>query len=43
MFNNSNGINVGQTDKVYTNTGYKNWKTATNKFKAHQISKVHLN
>ncbi|KAF0767777.1 zinc finger MYM-type protein 1-like, partial [Aphis craccivora] len=43
MFNNSNGINVGQTDKAYTTTGYKNWKAATIKFKAHQMSKVHLN
>ncbi|XP_060870210.1 uncharacterized protein LOC132944779 [Metopolophium dirhodum] len=42
MFNNSNGINVGQTDKAYTTTGYKNWKAATIKFKAHQMSKVHL-
>ena len=43
MFNNSNGINFGQTDKAYTTTGYKNWKTATIKFKTHQMSKVHLN
>ncbi|KAL4089624.1 hypothetical protein QTP88_024635 [Uroleucon formosanum] len=43
MFNNSNGINVGQTDKAYTTTGYKNWKTATIKFKTHQMSKVNLN
>jgi len=43
MFNNSDGINVGQTGRAYINTGYKNWKAAINKFKAHQISKVHLN
>lgn len=43
MFNNSNGINIGQTDKAYSKTGYKNWKAATIKFKAHQMSKVHLN
>jgi len=43
MFNNSNGINVGQTDKAYTKTGFKNWKIATVKFKSHQLSKVHLN
>jgi len=42
-FTHSSGINIGQTELIYSKSGFKNWKLATSKFKLHQMSKVHLN
>ncbi|XP_060846280.1 zinc finger MYM-type protein 1-like [Rhopalosiphum padi] len=43
MFNGATGLNAGQSEIVYSKTGFKNWKLATIRFNVHQKTKVHLN
>jgi len=43
MFNGTTGLNAGQSEIVYSKTGFKNWKSATIRFNVHQKTKVHLN
>lgn len=43
MFIGSTGLNVGQSELVYSKLGYKNWKAATSKFSLHEKTKNHLN
>jgi len=43
MFSGAIGLNTGQSEIVYSKTGFRNWKSATLKFNAHQRTKVHLN
>ncbi|KAF0750276.1 zinc finger MYM-type protein 1-like [Aphis craccivora] len=43
MFHSSSGLNVGQIDKTFSLTGFKNWNNATTKFRIHQASKSHFN
>jgi len=32
----------GHADKAYTKTGFRGWNIATTKFKAHQITSIHI-
>uniref|UniRef100_A0A2S2NXT3 Zinc finger MYM-type protein 1 n=1 Tax=Schizaphis graminum TaxID=13262 RepID=A0A2S2NXT3_SCHGA len=43
MFNGSAGLNVGQSEGVFSKSGFKNWKQSTARFNIHQGSKCHLN
>lgn len=43
MFNDSIGLNSGQSEIVFSKSGFKNWKQSTTKFNCHQGSKCHLN
>lgn len=40
---NGNEKNIGQTEKAFTKIGFNSWYRATIRFKAHQISKFHVN
>lgn len=43
MFIGSTGLNVGQSELVYSKLGYKNWKAATSKFSLYEKTKNRLN
>ncbi|XP_060863377.1 zinc finger MYM-type protein 1-like [Metopolophium dirhodum] len=40
---NGNESNIGQTEKVFTKTGFNSWYRASERLKSHQISKYHIN
>lgn len=42
MFSKSVGLNAGQFEKVFSKTGFSNWKAAKGKFNVHQGSNYHL-
>lgn len=43
MFSGSTGLNIGQSELVYSKIGFKNWKASTSKLSVHEKSKNHLN
>lgn len=43
MFHSSSGLNMGQIDKTFSLTSFKNWNNTTTKFRNHQASKSHFN
>jgi len=40
---NGNELNIGQTEKVFTKTGFNSWYRASERLKSHQMSKYHIN
>lgn len=40
---NGNEINTGQTEKVFTKTGFNSWYRASERLKSHQMSRYHIN
>jgi len=40
---NGNESNIGQTEKVFTKTGFNTWYRASERLKSHQMSKYHIN